>query len=144
MTAQHDWPYERPAERGVRPWFLSAEGYLFALFKDPAEALRAKRGLSERGVSDADVRIYTAEEIVRIESQVHEERSALAKATAALTEDRSVKKRYLDNAKTGGVALWLFSPTVEASNRFVRLLAEYDYSFLRYYGKEGVNDIRRE
>lgn len=54
----------------------------------------------------------------------------------------AVKEHYLDLAKAGGAALWLFLPTEAASNRLVRLLADYDYSYLRYYGKEGVQDIR--
>ena len=61
-----------------------------------------------------------------------------------MTADATAKEQYLNNPKKGGAALWLFSPTEETSNRFVQLLADFDYSYLRYYGREGVNDIRRE
>jgi hypothetical protein len=45
-------------------------------------------------------------------------------AVAAFTADDAVKRLYLDTARAGGAALWLFSPTEEAANGLVRLLAD--------------------
>jgi hypothetical protein len=119
-------------------------GYIAVLFQDGEEARRARQGLLEHGVPERDVRLYNSEEIPHIVSRLQEERSALAKAVAALTVDREAKERYLDNARAGGSALWLYAPTEEEADRLVRLLTEYDYASLRYYGEDGVEVIRRD
>jgi hypothetical protein len=142
VTEPHNWPIENLARGSLRPWFFSAEGYLAVLFKDGEEAQRAQRGLLEGGVPDEDVRLYDAEQILSIEARLQQERSNLAKAIAALTGDRTARERYLDNARAGGAALWLFAPSEERADRLVVLLADYDYLSLRYFGDEGVQDIR--
>jgi hypothetical protein len=142
VTNEHDWPFERPAQGSLRPWFLSATGYLFALFADADAAAQAREGLLEQDISDADVRLYSSEQILTIEAQRDRESTNLAKAIAAVTVDRTAKKLYLDTARAGGAALWIFAPSAEAANRFARLLADYHYVLLRYYGDEGVVDIR--
>jgi hypothetical protein len=142
VTNEHDWPFERPAQGSLRPWFLSATGYLFALFADADAAAQAREGLLEQDISDADVRLYSSEQILTIEAQRDRESTNLAKAIAAVTVDRAAKKLYLDTARAGGAALWIFAPSAEAANRFARLLADYHYVLLRYYGDEGVVDIR--
>jgi hypothetical protein len=70
--------------------------------------------------------------------------SILAKAVFAFAADTSVKQRILDNARTGGAALWLVAPTRDRADHLVALLADYDYSSLRYYGEEGVADLHRD
>ena len=140
MSGARDWPYDKATDKG-RPWFLTARDFLFALFPDPDEALRARQGLLAGGVADADVRLYTSDQILSIESE-RSEGHPLARAIAAVTAERSVKKRYLDTAKAGGTALWAYAPTEESVNRFIRMLADYAYILLRYYGPDGVVDIR--
>jgi hypothetical protein len=127
MTKDRDWPYGRLADRGVRPWFLSATGYLMVLFHDAEEARRAAHDLEERGIPQDDMRLYSGEEILEIESRFGEERSNVARVVEAMTADRDVKTRYVDNARAGGAALWLFAPrkdgrSVDASARRPRLL----------------------
>jgi hypothetical protein len=144
VPESHDWPLERSARGSLRPWFFSAEGYLGLLFKDGEEARRARRGLLERGVPEEDVRLYDADQVLSTEARLQEERSALARAIAALTADRQARDRYLDNARAGGSALWLYAPTHERADRLIGLLADYDYVSLRYYGSEGVEVIWRD
>jgi hypothetical protein len=126
------------------PWCFSAEGYLGLLFKDSDEAGRAGRGLLERGVPDQDVRLYGAEQVLSNEARLQDERAPLARAIAALTADNTARDRYLDNAKAGGSALWLYAPTHERADRLIGLLADYDDVSLRYHGSEGVEVIRRD
>ena len=57
---------------------------------------------------------------------------------------RSVKQRILDNARTGGAALWLVAPTRDRADLLVVLLADYGDSFLRYCGDDGVADVQRD
>ena len=95
----------------------------------------------KQGVPDDDARLYASAEILGIESHRTEDGSNLARTVAAFTADDAIKRLYLDTARAGGAALWLFSPTEEAANRLVRLLADFDYILLRYYSPEGVGTI---
>jgi hypothetical protein len=144
VTEPHDWPLEQPAEGTLRPWYLTATGYLVVLFRDPAEAQRAHRGLIEHKVAPEELRLYQAEEILRNLARLQEERSILARAVAALVADPEARRRFLDNARTGGAALWLVAPTKDRADHLVVLLADYSYSSLRYYGQEGVSDLERD
>ena len=141
MTEPQNWPFEQPAKGTLRPWHAKATGYLMVLFPDPGEAQRARRGLLEREVARDDTRLYESEEILRIMSRLQEERSLVAKAVAALVADPSVKQHFLVNARTGGAALWVLARTRHRADHLVGLLADYDYSFIRYYGEEGVADV---
>ena len=91
-----------------------------------------------------ELRLYEAEEILRNLARLQEERSILARAVAALAADPGTRQRFLDNAHTGGSALWLVAPTKDRADQLVGLLADYSYSFLRYYGQEGVSDLQRD
>jgi hypothetical protein len=144
VTEPHDWPLEQPAEGTLRPWYFRATGYLMVLFSDPEEAQRAQRGLLEHKVPQEELRLYESEEILRIVAQLQEERSIVAKAVAALVADPSVKQRFLAIARSGGATLWLVAPTRDRADYLVGLLADYSYSFLRYYGDDGVADVQRD
>jgi hypothetical protein len=144
MTEPRNWPLEQPAKGTLRPWYLTATGYLMVLFRDPEEARRAQRGLVERQVPTDEVRLYESEEILRNVTRLQQERSVLAKAVAALVADPGVKERFLDTARTGGAAMWLVAPTKDRADQLVGLLADYSYSSLRYYGQDGVSDLQRD
>jgi hypothetical protein len=144
MTESHDWPFEQPAGGSLRPWYLTATGYLVVLFSDLQEAERARRGLVEAEVSEQDLRLYASEEILDILARLQKERSILARAVAALAADASARQRFLDNARTGGAARWLVAPTRDRADQLVGLLADYGYRSLRYYGEDGVTDLQRE
>jgi hypothetical protein len=139
-----DWPLEQPAEGTLRPWYLTSTGYLVVLFRDPAEAERAHRGLLDAKVAPEEVRLYGPEELQRNLSRLREERSILARAVAALVADPEAKQRFLDNARAGGAAMWLVAPTKDRADQLVGLLADYSYSSLRYYGQDGVSDLQRD
>jgi hypothetical protein len=144
VSEPRDWPLEQPADRTVRPWYLTATGYLVVLFRDPAEAQRAHRGLVDAHVPEDEVRLYESEEILRNLARLRQERSILAKAVAALVADPDAKQRFLDNARTGGAAMWLVAPTKDRADHLVGLLADYGYSSMRYYGQDGVSDLQRD
>jgi hypothetical protein len=144
MTESHDWPFEQPAGGSLRPWYLTATGYLMVLFSDLQEAERARRGLIDAEVSEQDLRLYASQEILDILARLQKERSILARAVAALAADASARQRFLDNARTGGAALWLVAPTRDRADQLVGLLADYGYRSLRYYGEDGVTDLQRD
>jgi hypothetical protein len=142
MSETHDWPMERTA-RGPnrRPWIFSATGFVGVLFRDAAEAQRARDGLMKDGVPDGDIRLYLAEEILANEERFMEERSLLAKAVAASFGDSEGRRIYLENAEAGGAALWLYAPTDRDAKRLLHQLADYKYFSLRYFDDEGVKEI---
>jgi hypothetical protein len=144
VTQPPAWPFEQPAEGTLRPWYLTATGYLVALFSDPEEARRTQRGLLQHKVPPEELRLYESQEILRILSRLQHERSIVAKAVAALIADPIAKQRFLDNARTGGAALWLVARTRHRADQLIQLLADYAYSSLRYYGDHGVTDIQRD
>ena len=126
-----------PTGHNRRPWIFSAKGYLEVLFKDGDEARRAQQGLQERGVPAADVRLYVSEEILSNEAQFLAGRSWLAKVANTLTADHEASRRYFANAQGGGAALWLYAPTRHDANRLLRLLADYDVSYVRHDSNDG-------
>ena len=144
MTEPHDWPLEQPAEGTLRPWYFRATGYLMVLFSDPEEAQRAQRGLLERKVPHEELRLYESEDILRIVARLQENRSILAKVVAALVPTLRSSSAFVDNARTGGAALWLVAPTRDRADHLVGLLADYGYSFLRHYGDDGLADVERD
>jgi hypothetical protein len=144
VTEPYGWPFEQPAKDTLRPWYLTATGYLMVLFSYPEETQRARSGLLEHKVSQKDIRLYESDEIQRILARAQKERSILAKAVFALAADPDVKQRFLDNARAGGAALWLVAPTRDRANHLIALLADYSYSFLRYYGEDGVADVQED
>jgi hypothetical protein len=144
VTEPHDWPLERPGEGTLRPWYLTATGYLVVLFGDPEEARRAHRGLLEHDVPGEEMRLYGSEELLANMSRLQKERSLLARAVAALSADPPARRRFLDNARGGGSAMWLIAPNRERAKRLVGLLADYRYSSLRYYGDDGVTDLEQD
>ena len=141
MTEQRDWPPEQSAKGILRPWHYTAVGYLAVLFEDLEEAQRAQRGLQQRGVPEGDLRLYDGEETLRMASRLQQERSFLAKAIKEIVVDHQAEKRWLGNARAGGSLLFLYAPTRERANRMVRLLADYQYGSLDYFGEHGVEVI---
>jgi hypothetical protein len=141
VTEPHAWPLEQSARGTLRPWAATAAGYLAVVFADPDEAERARRGLQQRGVPEGDLRLYDAQETLAIAARLQHERSVLAKAINQVVADRSLRDRWLDNARAGGSLLWIYAPTEDRADRLVGLLADYRYGTLRYFGDKGVEDV---
>jgi hypothetical protein len=144
MTEQRPWPPEQSAKGSLRPWHDTAAGYLAVLFEDPEEAQRAQRGLPQQGVPEGDLRLYDGQETLRIASRLQQERSSLAKAIKEIVVDHRAERRWLDNARAGGSLLFVYAPTKERAKRMVRLLADYQYGSLDYFGEHGVEVIERD
>jgi hypothetical protein len=143
LNAEHDWPFEKATEGGVRPWFLSATGYLVVLFADLAGAQRAREVLSNL-VPDGDMRLYDAEETLAIEARRSEASSKVAKAVVDMTVDESMRETYLETTRAGGAALWVYAPDDDVADRVIRLLANHEYVHVRYYGRRGIQDLPGE
>ena len=141
MSEPRKWPFERSAKDSLRPWFMSATGFMVVLFHDAHEAERAVRGLRGRGVPEEDMRLYSASQVLDTLSRLQEERSLVATALVAVTDDRQARQLYRDNALAGGSALWLFTPTKARANHLIQLLTGSQYSHARYFGADGIQDL---
>ena len=75
---------EQPAKGTVRPWYVTATGYLAVLFRSTRRPSAPSAVSREHGVPEQDLRLYGAEETLRLWSRVEEERSILARPVAAL------------------------------------------------------------
>jgi hypothetical protein len=144
VTEQRDWPPEQSAKGTLRPWHDTAAGYLAVLFEDAEEAQRAQRGLQQQGVPEGDLRLYDGEETLRIAARLQQERSFLAKVIKEIVVDHRAEKRWLGNARAGGSLLFIYAPTNERAKRMVRLVADYQYGSLDYFGEHGVEVIERD
>ena len=144
MPEPHDWPFEQPARGTLRPWYLTAAGYLAVLFSDRQEAQRARRGLLEWGMPENDIRLYQAEEILSITARQQQERSPLAKTIAALVADREARQRSWATHRQGARPYGTLLLTEDHADQLVGFLADYNYRSLRYYGDQGVKDIHRD
>jgi hypothetical protein len=144
VSEQRDWPLEQSAKGRLRPWHYAVAGYLAVLFEDPAEAQRARRGLQQRGVPEGDLRLYDGEETLRIAARLQQERSVLAKAIDEIVVDHQAEERWLSNARAGGSLLFLYAPSKDHADRLVRLLADYQYGSLDYFGERSVTVIERD
>src|SRR4051794_24959026 len=100
MSTGRDWPFEKATDGGVRPWFLSATGYLVVLFSDLALAQNARDALS-RLVAGDDMRLYDSVETLAIEGRRSDASSKVAKAVADLTADESMKEIYVSTTRAG-------------------------------------------
>jgi len=141
VTEPHNWPAEQSARGTVRPWHYTATGYLTVVFEDPEEAVRAQRSLREQGVPEDDLRLYDAEETLRIATRLQQERSILAKRINELVVDQQLRERWLGNARAGGSLLWVYAPTRDSANRLVGQLADCHYESLQYFGEDGIEDV---
>ena len=99
VTEPHEWPFEQSAEGSVRPWYLTATGYLVVLFSDPEEARRAERGLAER-LSGEAVRLYQSEEILQIVDRLQGNVDR-RQGGRSLVADAPAKQRFLDTPGCG-------------------------------------------
>jgi hypothetical protein len=144
VSEQRDWPLEQSAKGSLLPWHYSVAGYLAVLFEDPAGAQQAQRGLQQRGVPAGDLRLYDGGEMLRIAARLHQERSILAKAIDEIVVDHQAEERWLGNARAGGCLLFVYAPSKDHADRIVRLLADYQYGWLDYFGEHSVTVIERD
>jgi hypothetical protein len=93
-------------------------------------------------VSQEDIRLYESQEILRILARAQAQRSIQGRFRSG--------RRLVSQATTPGQRPHrrrrplASCPTRDRANHLVALLADYSYSSLRYYGKDGVADIQQD
>ena len=69
-------------------------------------------------------------------------RTVVGRLLGPLRDDLEGRELYLGYAREGRGALWLRLPDEDDVSGALRVLADYDYLHARYYGFNGVVDIR--
>jgi hypothetical protein len=118
-----------------------ADGFFVAILADEGEGRGAMLDLLEVGVSEADLKLYTSDEILSIHERYVERRGVGAKIAGVFMDDDDGRDRYLGYAEEGRCALWVRVPDKADVPRVLRALAGRVYLHARYYGKDGVKDV---
>jgi hypothetical protein len=120
------------------------QGFLVAILENTGEAERAKATLIEGGFADADLRIYTGQQILDDWERFKAERGVARTIVGALTDEQETLERYHGYARQGRAALWTHIPNAADVDGAMRQLADYKVLYFRYYGRHGQTDIHVE
>jgi hypothetical protein len=127
-----------------RPLIFRPEGFLVAILEDTEQAERAKATLIGAGFADADLRIYTGQQILDDWERFKAERGVAGRVVGALTDDQETIELYHGYAREGRSALWIHVPDDADADRAVRRLADHNVLHIRHYGQDGQVDIHIE
>jgi hypothetical protein len=125
----------------ARPLVFNPQGFLVSILEDADQAERARAALAEAGFADADLRVYTSQQILDSWEQFLVERSVAQRVVGALTDDPDTIELYFGYARQGRSALWVHVPDRDDAKRAVRCLADYQVLHVRHYGHDSQEDI---
>src|SRR5215212_2371070 len=137
------WPmdFDRKPGRGANLMFRP-RGFLVVMLPGDHEALRACSALRDAGFAEIDLKLYTSEEIVANYERYVKDRTVRERLTGSLTDDVEARDLYLSYAREGRCALWMHIPDETRVARALRVLANHPYVHFRYYGVNGMHDVR--
>lgn len=125
-----------------RPWKFHPEGYLVVILANADEGRRAEATLVAAGFAAHDMKIYSGKQILE-DYELYASRRALTdKATEPFVHDLESKELYLGYARDDRCALWLRLPDEDHAPKALRVFADSDYLFARYYGLDKQTDFR--
>jgi hypothetical protein len=124
-----------------RPSKWRPQGYLVTILADAEEAKRAENALVQSGLAPRDVKLYESGEILANHEIYMGRRSAAGKAVGAFVDDAEGRELYLGYAREGRCAMWVRIPNADDVSRVLRVLADYDYAHVRYYGQDTQQDF---
>jgi hypothetical protein len=133
------WPMD--IEQLLSPVFR-AEGFFVVILADTGEGQKTAVALEEAGVSRNDLKLYTSDDILGIHEQYLERRSTVAKVAGVFMDDDAGRDLYLGYARDGRCGLWVRLPDKADVPKVLRVLADFDYLHMRYYGADGQTDYQ--
>ena len=139
------WPWgmtERDPDPASRPWVFNPRGFLLAVLGDEAEAEQAGEALGQVGFSEGERRIYSGAQVLDDRERFLAQQSTTRRLVERVTIDNEVLNLLLDYAHAGRAFLWVHTPGREDANRAIRGLSTHDVLYFRYYGADGVEEIR--
>ncbi len=124
-----------------RPLNFRPQGYLVVILAGLEEAQRAQTALVDAGFDLADIKLYTAEEILANYEAYASARGLTAKVLGAVVDDAEGRDLYLAYAREGRSAMWLRVPDDSNVRKALTVLADHDYLHARHYGNETQTDF---
>jgi hypothetical protein len=137
------WPmdFDRKPGRGANLVFRP-QGFLVVMLPGEDEAHRARSALQDAGFAEIDLKLYTSEEILANYERYVKDRTVPERLTGSLTDDVEARDLYLSYAREGRCALWMHIPDETRVAKALRVLADHPYVHFRYYGANGMDDVR--
>ena len=145
MTDDWVWPWgmtEADPDPASRPWVFNPRGFLLVVVADAAEAERAAVGIEEAGFPPAHHRTYTGEQVLEDRARFVAQQGIARRLVETVTIDTEVLDLLIDYARAGRAFLWVRAPERDDANRAIRALSTHDALYFRYYGNDGVEEIR--
>jgi hypothetical protein len=138
------WPTgmsdQDPAAR-ARPLVFNPQGFLVAILQDADQAEQARAALAECGFTEADLRVYPSQQILKSWERFQAERGLAQRVVGAVTDDPATIEQYFGYARQGRSALWVHVPDDADADRAVRCLADHQVLHFRHYGHGSQRDI---
>ena len=139
-TFPMDFGDEDPSSR---PWNYRPEGYLVEILADIREGRRAEAALVKAGFAPRNIKLYTGEQILGNQVRYMGRRSAFTKLVAWIfAEDVGGREFYLASAREGRCAMWVRIANEGRVAEALRLLADFNCLFARYYGHDEQHDFQ--
>jgi hypothetical protein len=136
------WPFgTTDGGPSSRPAVVDLDGVLIAILDDAAAGEHARDMLTQRGFSEQQLRLYSADQIVAYDDEFRDNRNLGGRLIGAVVDDRQAMDEYVDYARGGSSALWVLVPIREDANKVVRWLADEPVRFIWYHGHDGVETI---
>ena len=124
-----------------RPLVFNPKGFLVAILEDERACEEARAGLMDAGFAEADLRVYTSEEILSDHEVYLKKRSTARRVVGALTDDQATIDLYFGYAREGRGALWVHVPQEVDASKAIRGLADHGVLHYRYFGRDREVDI---
>jgi hypothetical protein len=143
MDDDFRWPmdFEHKPGRGPNLVFRP-EGFLVAMLVGAEEAATAASSLMAAGYTENDLQLYTSAEILANHERYVRDRTVPERLAGVVTDDTEARELYLSYARQGRCALWIHIPDERHVDAALRVLAHHAYVHVRYYGRNGVYDVR--
>ena len=125
------------------PWNYRPEGYLVEIIADIQEGRRAEAALMEAGFAPKDIKLYSGKQILDNQAVYTERRSVATKLVAWIfAEDVEGRELYLAYAREDRCAIWVRILDEDRVANALRVLADFDCLFGRYYGRAEQHDFQ--
>ena len=134
------WPMGESDGSAPTPLIFSPKGFLVMILEDAEGAVRAKDALARGGFADADLRVYTAQQILADHESYVAQQSAARRIVREVTTDPETPELYFGYARDGRSALWVRVAERDEASRAVRCLVDCPVLHIRYYGHDGSQE----
>jgi hypothetical protein len=118
------------------------DGYLVVLLSDAEEGARSVVALVDAGFAVGDMKLYGDKEILESYEVYESRRNVMDRLVGPFIHDLEGRDLYLAYARKGASALWVRLQDETEVPKALRILADVNYLFMRYYWVGGQEDFR--